>query len=116
MLFYESTLLVFFKVDKFTRTLNKTMKFRTELPHFKANFALNYQTPTLGIGSCFVENIGEKMLDRRLPFYQNPFGIVYNPLSIAAQLDILMSEKQFINADLVEINGRYHSWLHHGFF
>jgi hypothetical protein len=70
----------------------------------------------LGIGSCFVENIGGRMADRRLPFHQNPFGIVYNPLSIAAQLDILMNGKQFVDTDLVDINGLYHSWLHHGFF
>jgi hypothetical protein len=92
------------------------MKFRTDLPTFKASFDINYQTPTLGIGSCFVENIGGKMTQRRFPFHQNPFGIVYNPLSMAAQLDILTSEKRFVESDLVEINGLYHSWLHHGCF
>jgi GSCFA family len=90
------------------------MKFRTELSPFKAEFSIHHQTPTLGIGSCFVENIGEKMTARRFPFHQNPFGIVYNPLSMAAQLDILTSEKRFEEKDLVEINGLYHSWLHHG--
>ncbi len=92
------------------------MTFRTELPRSKAGFDINFQTPTLGIGSCFVENIGEKMSARRLPFLQNPFGIVYNPLSMAAQLGVLLSEKQFSEADLTEINGLFHSWLHHGFY
>jgi hypothetical protein len=92
------------------------MKFRTELPLLKAHFDINYQTPTLGIGSCFVENIGEKLIARRFPFLQNPFGIVYNPVSMAAQLDILMGEKRFVESDLVELNGLFHSWLHHGFY
>jgi hypothetical protein len=92
------------------------MKFRTELPLSKAAFDINYQTPTLGIGSCFVENIGEKLIARRFPFLQNPFGIVYNPMSMAAQLDILMGEKRFVESDLVELNGLFHSWLHHGFY
>lgn len=92
------------------------MKLRTELSPSKALFDINYQTPTLGIGSCFVENIGQKLADRQLPFHQNPFGIVYNPLSMAAQLDILTTEKRFSESDLVEINGLYHSWLHHGFY
>jgi GSCFA family len=92
------------------------MKLRTELPAFKAAFDINYQTPTLGIGSCFVENMGKKMMQRRFPFHQNPFGIVYNPLSIAAQLAILTTEKHFSESDLVEINGLHHSWLHHGAF
>jgi hypothetical protein len=92
------------------------MKFRTELPLSKARFDINYQTPTLGIGSCFVENMGDKLSARRLPFLQNPFGIVYNPISMAAQLDILMGEKRFVESDLVEINGLFHSWFHHGFY
>jgi hypothetical protein len=92
------------------------MKLRTELPLKKAHFDIDYHTPTLGIGSCFVENIGQKLMDRQLPFHQNPFGIVYNPLSMAAQLGILTTEKRFIESDLVEINGLYHSWLHHGFY
>ena len=92
------------------------MKLRTELPLSKAAFDLNYQTPTLGIGSCFVENIGQKLMDRQLPFHQNPFGIVYNPLSMAAQLDVLTTEKRFVESDLVNINGLFHSWLHHGFY
>jgi GSCFA family len=92
------------------------MKLRTELPPFKAQFSINHQTPTLGIGSCFVENMGKKMTNRRFAFHQNPFGIVYNPLSMAAQLDILTSERRFIESDLVALNGLYHSWLHHGFY
>lgn len=92
------------------------MTLRTELPLSKAHFNINYQTPMLGIGSCFVENIGQKLMERQLPFHQNPFGIVYNPLSMAAQLDVLTTEKRFVESDLVEINGLFHSWLHHGFY
>ncbi len=92
------------------------MKLRTELQASKAPFDINYQTPMLGIGSCFVENIGQKLLERQLPFHQNPFGIVYNPLSMAAQLDVLTTEKRFVESDLVNINGLFHSWLHHGFY
>lgn len=92
------------------------MKFRIELPLSKAAFDINYQTPTLGIGSCFVENIGEKMTERRFKYHQNPFGIVYNPVSMAAQLDILLGEKRFVESDLVALNGLFYSWLHHGFY
>lgn len=92
------------------------MKLRTELRPVPASFSINYQTPILAIGSCFTENMGEKLAARRLPICQNPFGIVYNPLSMAAQLDVLMSEKLFSEEDLIEINSLYHSWLHHGFY
>ncbi len=92
------------------------MTLRTELPLLKAAFDINYQTPMLGIGSCFIENIGQKLMERQLPFHQNPFGIVYNPLSMAAQLSVLTTEKRFVESDLVNINGLFHSWLHHGFY
>ena len=92
------------------------MTLRTELPPSKAHFDINYQTPMLGIGSCFIENIGQKLMERQLPFHQNPFGIVYNPLSMAAQLAVLTTEKRFVESDLVNINGLFHSWLHHGFY
>ena len=92
------------------------MKLRTELPPSKVAFDINYQTPMLGIGSCFIENIGQKLMERQLPFHQNPFGIVYNPLSMAAQLAVLTTEKRFVESDLVNINGLFHSWLHHSFY
>ena len=46
--------------------------------------------PTIGlnqsigfIGSCFAQNMGLKLDDLGYPQFQSPFGVVFNPVSIA---------------------------------
>ena len=34
-------------------------------------------------GSCFAGNIGKMLADRKFDISVNPFGVLYNPLSIA---------------------------------
>ncbi len=51
--------------------------------------------PVLLLGSCFAENIGNAMLQRRFPVRVNPFGTVYNPLSVAQSLERLRSAQPF---------------------
>ncbi|MFW6290189.1 MAG: GSCFA domain-containing protein, partial [Mariniphaga sp.] len=46
----------------------------------------------------------------------NPFGILYNPVSIAQGLRNLLQKKQFTMNDLIRHNGLYHSFHHHGRF
>ena len=42
--------------------------------------------PILLMGSCFAENMGRRMADAKFRIDVNPYGILYNPLSIAAAL------------------------------
>lgn len=92
--------------------------FRTELKPQRASFSIDYQCFTLGIGSCFVENIGMMLAARQLPLLQNPYGIVYNPLSIAWQLEAIQNAKDsfFVEKDLFQHNGLWASLQHHGRF
>lgn len=61
------------------------MRFRTELPAEKREYLLpGYKTVVLA-GSCFAGNIAERM-QRALWPAANPFGVLYNPLSIAEVL------------------------------
>ncbi len=96
--------------------------FRIELNPQKASFDIDYQCFTLGIGSCFIENIGAMLNARQLPFLQNPFGIVYNPLSIAKQLAAIMDREDnskpsfFKDKDFFQHNGLWASLQHHGKF
>ena len=78
------------------------MVFRTVLLPQKADFEISYQTPTLAIGSCFTENIGERLSDARFPLCINPFGIFYNPLSIAYCINYLMTNTIFTEKDIFE--------------
>lgn len=69
------------------------------------------------VGSCFTENIGSRLTDRKFNIAVNPFGIVYNPVSIASCLERLLGPKpEFQKEDLFEHMGLWHSWEHHGRF
>ena len=67
-------------------------------------------------GSCFTENIGSRMLRLKYQVDLNPFGILYNPWSIAKSLRLLMEEKTYTEADLFERDGLWYSFDHHSRF
>lgn len=69
------------------------------------------------LGSCFTEHIGERLQGLKFQTLVNPFGIVYNPLSIASCLERMAVGNQPITEhELFENAGLWHSWEHHGRF
>lgn len=92
------------------------MKFRTELPtiDFPEKISLNH--PILTIGSCFSNTIGKKMTDNKQECLVNPFGTVYDPLSITRLLRMAIDDKQPDEATIVESDGVWKSLLLHSSF
>ncbi len=68
------------------------------------------------IGSCFADNIGQAMRQRCFPVTVNPFGTVYNPLSIAQSLQRLHTAQPFTEDELVKSGDLYTTFFHHGKF
>lgn len=68
------------------------------------------------MGSCFTENIGTRLVDYKFQADVNPFGILYNPDSVAKGLKFLLHEKKFSTTDLIQHDGLWHSFYHHGKF
>jgi hypothetical protein len=58
------------------------MNFRTELDIETASFSIGLNDDAITIGSCFSDAIGEKLKQNKFDVLANPFGTVYNPLSI----------------------------------
>ncbi len=79
-------------------------------------FEITHNDTVIFWGSCFVENIGKKFDRYLFPSITNPFGTVYNPASIAKQIDIVLSNKIYTEADLFTHNGLYFSFDHHSSF
>ena len=67
------------------------------------------------LGSCFSDEIGEQMKQRELNVTCNPFGTLYNPLSIAQAIN-LQSPISNLQLPLVQHDGLWHSMFHHGSF
>ena len=68
------------------------------------------------MGSCFSEAIGERLKISKFRCDVNPFGILYNPLSIAEALREIMEGKVYGREDLFWHNGCWHSPMHHSDF
>ncbi len=85
-----------------------------QIPPFP--FKISYTDKVLFIGSCFSEEIGNKMVHLKFDVLQNPNGILYDPLSIADALFSYIENKPFDEKNLFELNGLWHSWKHHSVF
>lgn len=92
------------------------MDFRTPVIIPESTFRIDHSTKMMLLGSCFSENIGARLLEYKFLVKTNPFGIVYNPFSVAAVVKRLLSNKGFDETDLVFHNDVYQSFLHHGQF
>lgn len=91
--------------------------FRTILQTEQSPFKINQQSGVLCIGSCFAEHIFERLNGFKFSTLLNPFGIIFNPISIAQSLEILLDENRiFEEKDLFQHLGGWHSFQHHGSF
>ncbi|MBK6448274.1 MAG: GSCFA domain-containing protein [Saprospiraceae bacterium] len=68
------------------------------------------------IGSCFSEEISEKLIQSGLSVINNPAGILFNPLSILNILERIRKEQLYIQSELQIHNNQFFSWEHHGSF
>lgn len=92
------------------------MEFRTkvELP---VNVPLiNHSDRLMLWGSCFVENMGKLFVENKFRCDVNPFGVLYNPLSIAKALGQVLAHKRYEESDLKCERGIWFSLAHHGNF
>jgi hypothetical protein len=94
----------------------KSTKFYTNVDIPKLNWETGYSKTNMFLGSCFTENVGNRLRDLKFKVDINPFGILYNPVSVANGLQILLQKKKFEPEDLVFHNGLWHSFSHHGRF
>lgn len=92
------------------------MNLQTVLNLEKPSFSIDYRMRMMMIGSCFVENIGSKLDYFKFQTVINPCGIVYNPISVAETLNLLLDRKPLNESELMQNNGKWVSLKHHGKF
>ncbi|MBL7813038.1 MAG: GSCFA domain-containing protein [Bacteroidetes bacterium] len=68
------------------------------------------------MGSCFTENMGRTLHALGLATFINPFGILYNPVSMARAIEQIATGYVYTEADLFYHNGLFLSFDHHGKF
>ena len=92
------------------------MKLQTILDIKPSEWKIGYEDKILMLGSCFSDEIGEQMRQRNLNVTCNPFGTLYNPLSIAQAINTKISRCENEKIPLIFHDGLWHSMAHHGAF
>lgn len=89
------------------------MNFSTKVPIQKTNFPIDYQSDILLLGSCFAENMGEKFQYFKFKTTINPFGIIFNPVSIEKLICRVVNQEKFTENDIFFHNEMWHCFEVH---
>lgn len=82
------------------------MKFRTEIEPVKGSFEILPRHRIVLIGSCFADNIGERLAADGFNAVHNPLGPLFNPESIARVVS--RGSKPYSTDDFYVHDGRWH--------
>lgn len=92
------------------------MIFRTEINLPESKHKINFKSRLMMLGSCFTENIGKRLFWHKFKILINPFGIIYNPVSVKKSLSFIIKKTEFTNIDIEHHNGLWFSFYHHSRF
>jgi len=92
------------------------MKFHFEFDIKKLSQPISHKDKLFLIGSCFTENIGEKLKKYKFSVLENPHGILFNPVSVAEALTDYIEHTEYTEQNLFQLNEAWHSWKHHSRF
>ena len=84
------------------------MQFRTQIPIVKCDLPIDYNSQIMSLGSCFAENIGKKLDYFKFQNQVNPFGIIFNPISIEKLIERAINKIEFSESDIFFHNERWH--------
>jgi lysophospholipase L1-like esterase len=89
------------------------MKLQTIVPLQKAEQPIDYSSKMLLLGSCFVENMGEKLDYYKFRSLQNPIGILFHPLALENLVERALAGKTYQEDEVFEQNGIWHCFDAH---
>jgi lysophospholipase L1-like esterase len=88
------------------------MNFRTEIELSEFPFKLEMESKILTIGSCFSDNLGLYFQNNKINCLHNPFGVVFNPISIFRLLTKSINQPSVNSNYFTERDGQ---WYHYDF-
>ncbi len=95
------------------------LKLQTPVSEGKSRIGISYKDRIMMLGSCFSDSIGHQLADLGFNVCINPFGTLYNPISILNSVERLVSGKEFTAEDCIAIGAgdeRICSFSHHTSF
>lgn len=92
------------------------MDFHLEFSPRVFDTTIDHRHRLLLVGSCFTEQIGNKLARHKFGVMDNPNGILFNPASIVRSVCSYIHNRQYTEADLFYQNECWNSWEHHSRF
>jgi GSCFA family len=89
------------------------MQFQTLMPIHKSHHLIDYNSILVSLGSCFAENIGEKFDYYKFKIATNPFGIIFNPISIERIVARVVHQELFTEKDVFLHHNSWHCFEVH---
>jgi hypothetical protein len=89
------------------------MNFTTPIPILKSNHPIDYSSRIVSLGSCFAENMDEKFQYFKFQITTNPFGIIFNAVSIERIIERIVNQEFFTEKDIFFHNERWHCFEVH---
>ncbi len=83
-------------------------KFRTEVKLKASPRKISHKDCLLALGSCFAVHIGRKLQDYKFDVLLNPFGTLFNPLSIFKLVNQAVYKGLMESMGIVETQGVFH--------
>lgn len=97
----------------------EVLKLQTPVEVGRSRISISLKDKVFVLGSCFADNVGGKMRDLGFDVEVNPFGTLYNPVSVCNSIARLTSGIPFAEKDCVQMGagaGLYCSFSHHTSF
>ncbi|HON18568.1 MAG TPA: GSCFA domain-containing protein [Salinivirgaceae bacterium] len=88
-----------------------TLKWSTEVKVQRFDPKIGYESNLVFLGSCFSDNISQRLKKRKLNVYANPLGTIYNPYSILSLLRLFLGHISIDDKDFIETRSRWYSWF-----
>lgn len=92
------------------------MDFRTTIKTRDEEPFMRHSDSMLLMGSCFSDNIGAKLKDAMVNVLVNPFGTIFNPLSIAGAIDKIIDNTTIAGSELFLAGGVWNCYHFHSRF
>jgi hypothetical protein len=89
------------------------MNFTTRIDISRNTNPIDYNSKIVSLGSCFAENMGDKFDYFKFQSATNPFGIIFNPVSIERIIDRVVNDTLFTEKDVFFHNERWHCFEAH---
>ena len=89
------------------------MNLQTQIPLLPEAPQIEYASKIVLMGSCFTENMGGKLDYFQFQNVQNPFGVIFNPVSLGLLIERAVQEIPFSEKDLFEQQGLWQSFEAH---